>query len=86
MSEVIHPHIEDVTSFIAHFIRNHRPRDHSSYGYDFYLPYIMAAYIKDVEKSAAHPSDIPTPQTYIMEIEREQFPQYFTKHAGNYAA
>jgi hypothetical protein len=48
-------HIEDATAFIVDFIA--RPRtaaDYSDYGYDVYMPNVVAAYLADVEKIPQH--------------------------------
>jgi len=48
-------HIEDATAFIVDFIA--RPRAdaaYSDYGYDVYMPNVVAAYLADVEKIPQH--------------------------------
>jgi hypothetical protein len=46
-------HIDDATAFIIDYLR--RPRDthgYASYGYEFYLPNMIVAYLLEVERSA----------------------------------
>ena len=49
-------HVEDATAFIVDFIA--RPRAaaaYSDYGYDVYVPNVVAAYLADIEKIPQHP-------------------------------
>ena len=52
-------HIEDVTAFIVDFIaRPWAAAAYSDYGYDVYVPNVVAAYLADLEKIPQHPSAI----------------------------
>ena len=45
-------HIDDAAAFIVDFIRNPRPDDgYASHGYDVWLPKVIVAYLRDVERS-----------------------------------
>jgi hypothetical protein len=48
-------HVDDATAFIIDYLR--KPRDthgYGSYGYEFYLPNVIVAYILEVEHSSEH--------------------------------
>jgi hypothetical protein len=48
-------HIEDAATFIIDYIQKPRGNDdYSSYGYDIWLPKVIVAYIREVERSTEH--------------------------------
>lgn len=52
-------HIEDAVAFVVNCIAKPRPTAaYSSYGYEVYLPNIVAAYLMEVEPTSAHSSTV----------------------------
>jgi hypothetical protein len=47
-------HIEDVVAFIVDFIASPRPSLYGDYGYDIYLPNVIAAYLTENEQIPQH--------------------------------
>jgi len=52
-------HVEDVVAFIVDFIAEPRPASaYSSFGYEIYVPNIIATYLTEVEPTSAHWSTV----------------------------
>jgi hypothetical protein len=52
-------HIEDATAFLVDYICGPRPSNgYPTYGYEIYLPNVVASYVVEVERSADHLSTI----------------------------
>jgi hypothetical protein len=48
-------HVEDAATFIIDYLQKPRGNDdYSSYGYDIWLPKVIVAYIREVERSTEH--------------------------------
>ena len=52
------PHVDDAIAFIVEFAEHPRNDGYSTYGYELYMPQVIAAYIKEVEHSTDHPTHI----------------------------
>jgi len=52
-------HVEDAAAFIVDFVRNPRPDEgYSTQGYEIHLPIVIAAYIREIEQSTQHPTEV----------------------------
>lgn len=52
-------HIDDASAFIVECIRTPRGSDgYSSYGYEVYLPNVISAYLRDIERDTTHHSQL----------------------------
>ena len=49
-------HVEDAATFIVDCIAKPRPSGYSSYGYEVYLPNVIADYLREIEQPQGHES------------------------------
>ena len=49
-------HVEDAAAFLADCMARPRPSNYPSFGYEVYLPNVIQAYLKEVERPAGHES------------------------------